>query len=315
MPPSASAPPAGFLNVVSTKRSGHHAFIDWIRDGSAGPVRFINNAVIDPALLGSLPGLARSAAAPAAIVMNYEGVSIPGVSKAMAAQAATGAAVRNILFVRDPLNACASLLQRKALRHAELVMVLRQLFALRNWLKLHQGGQFVGELVFYNRWLADEHYRESLAERLSISPARLPDAITSFGGGSSFQDLSKGGEGAAPHLLRRWKRFADDRLFRTLVTHPHFCGVFLDEVSGAVRDAMGESDEDTERAAYLEAASRQRRRHPIVDRVIEGLIANEAVFERIEALPAGLEKRLTIAKAHIGALLSRPRRAPADPRM
>jgi len=297
--------PAHFINVISTKRSGHHAFISWIETGSSTSTRFINNAAISPDLIASVPKLARSAT-PTTIIMNYEGVSIPGVKKVTPAQVADGATVQNILFVRDPLNACASLLHRKPLRQLELVMILRQLFALRNWLEHYQDGQFDGELAFYNRWLLDPQYRERLADRLSINASRPPSEITSFGGGSSFQDLSKGGESAAPRLLQRWKAYADDRLFCALVNHPCFSDIFMDELSGAIRDGHGDSDEDAERVAFLETACRKRQRFPLVDKVIEGLMGDQAAFERIEALPAGLQKRLFILKAHIGALVSRP---------
>lgn len=301
-----STPPARFINVISTKRSGHHAFISWIQTGSSGPTRFINNAAISPGLIASVTELSRCTPDSPAIIMNYEGVSIPGVDKVTKAQAATGAAVQNVLFVRDPLNACASLLHRKSFRQLELVMILRQLFALKNWLKQYQDRQFDGELAFYNRWLVDPHYRERLADRLSINAAQLPNEITSHGGGSSFQDLSRGGESAAPRLLQRWKAYADDRLFRALVAHPCFSDIFMDELSGAIRDERGYSDEDAERVAFLETACRQRRRLSLVDRVIEGLMGDQEAFERIEALPAGLQKRLLILKAHIGALVLRP---------
>ena len=293
-----------FLNIVSTKRSGHHAFIEWIEDGTARQTQFINNAVVGPGLLARLPGLASTSGD--IILMNYEGVTVAGVSKVIAAQAATGAAVENVLFIRDPLNACASLLHRKSLQHLELVMVLRQLFALRSWLKHYQNRQFEGDLVFYNRWLQDRRYKDSVAARLSINSGSVPDQITSFGGGSSFQDLATGGESAAPHLLNRWRSYADDRLFRSLVTHPYFYDVFLAELSGAISDSAGENDADEERASFLESTRRKRKRNPLVDRIIDRLSEHQAAFERIEALPPGLRKRLLITKAHIGALLAQP---------
>lgn len=297
--------PPRFLNIISTKRSGHHAFIRWIEAGSRAPTRFINNAAPTETLIGSMTRLAQGMPEAGTIILNYEGVSIAGVSKVIGAQEATGADVCNVLFVRDPLNACASLLHRKALRYAELVMILRQLFALRNWLRLYQAGNFNGNIAFYNQWLVSREYRASLADKLSISSTPPPDEITSFGGGSSFKDISTGGEGAASRLLHRWKKYQDDSLFRALITHPHFFQTFMDEVSGAIRDENGLSDDDAERAAFLEEAHKKRPRHSMVDRIIDGMVANEKVYEQIEARPPGLQKRLIIAGAHLRALLPR----------
>ena len=110
---------------------------------------------------------------------------------------ALGAAQHNMLFIRDPLNACASLMQRKAVVYVELVMILRQIFALSDWLKRYQSGESGLDLVFYNRWLADETYRQAVADRLAIENVAVRSEITKFGGGSSFQD-AEGGSAAAP---------------------------------------------------------------------------------------------------------------------
>jgi hypothetical protein len=301
-PDRAEPPRVRFLNVISTKRSGHHALVNWIEDGSSERTRFINNAVIDEALLRSFAGLVSGARGPLTVIMNFEGVTVSGVSRTIAGQKAAGAAVENILFVRDPLNVCASLMHRKAMVHAELVMVLRQLFSLRDWLAAYRRGTADADLVFYNRWLVDDDYRALLAERLSIAPAAVRNEITKFGGGSSFKDLARGGSEAAPRLTSRWKKYAGDRLFRCLLTHPQFADVFLEEVRGEICDARGESDADAERAAYLEAAVRERRSSPYVDRLIDGLARDPDAFCRIEGLSAGLSKRLYIVRTHAKAL-------------
>lgn len=298
------APPVRFFNVISTKRSGHHAFISWYRDGSSGKTEFLNNQVIGNAVVPKALALAQGSAQPATIILNYEGVTVPGVKRILTAQRAAGIPAHSVLFVRDPLNLCASLVRRKPLRHAELVMVLRQLFALRNWLRLLDQDRSCADLIFYNRWLADEDYRAETARLLGVKALPVGAQVTRFGGGSSFQDLAEGGSSSAPRLLRRWKGYEDDSLFRSLVTHPVFADVFLKEVAGELCDALGENDGNEERAAFLRSACRQRRRNPHVDRLIEGLARANGVFETIEMLPPGPYKRYTILKAHLRAVLS-----------
>ncbi|MGI9423586.1 MAG: hypothetical protein ACR2PA_10360, partial [Hyphomicrobiaceae bacterium] len=71
------------------------------------------------------------------LVLNYEGITPLGFDRAAEAQKNIGADIRNVLFLRDPLNLCASLIHRKPIIEFELVMILRQLFAERNWLQLY----------------------------------------------------------------------------------------------------------------------------------------------------------------------------------
>jgi hypothetical protein len=292
-----------FLNVISTKRSGHHALIKWVEDGSRQPTCFINNAPINDAFLARISDLVAKASEPTTVILNYEGVSVAGVHKILAHQRTLGAPQHNMLFARDPLNACASLMQRKAAVYAQLVMILRQLFALSDWLRRYQAGDSGLDLVFYNRWLADENYRQTIADRLAIQNKPVRSEITKFGGGSSFQD-AQGGSAAAPRLLSRWTSYKDDPLFRTMVGHPRFVDIFLAEVNGTITDAGGESDYGQDRAAYLESLRGQPPASAYANRMINGLSRNTRAYQDIEALKGGLHKRALILKAHVGALLN-----------
>ena len=304
LPLGSGSPFVRFLNVISTKRSGHHALIKWIETGSPVPTRFINNAAINPELFGRISDLVRNIREPTTIILNYEGVTPAGVGKVLTVQKDSGASVQNVLFVRDPLNACASLMQRKAVVYAELVMILRQLFALKNWLDLYQQGKANADLVFYNRWLADDDYRASVAQRLGINAQPVGTEVTAFGGGSSFRDLAQGGAAAAPKLLNRWKAYEHDAVFRSLVSHPLLAGTFHDELRGAITDSAGESDRDSGRASFLDVTKRARPSNTVIDRTIVGLNDDQQAFEAIEALPSSMHKRALILKAHMRALLN-----------
>ena len=81
------------------------------------------------------------------------------------------------MFLRDPLNLCASLIRRKALPWLEIVAILRQLFAERDWLMIHARQEVPTlQLIPYSAWLNDNTYRRRIAEafdlRSSTSPAR-----------------------------------------------------------------------------------------------------------------------------------------------
>ncbi len=304
LPLGSGSPFVRFLNVISTKRSGHHALIKWIETGSPVPTRFINNAAINPELFDRISDLVRNIREPTTIILNYEGVTPAGVGKVLTVQKDSGASVQNVLFVRDPLNACASLMQRKAVVYAELVMILRQLFALKNWLDLYQQGKANADLVFYNRWLADDDYRAGVAQRLGINAQPVGTEVTAFGGGSSFRDLAQGGAAAAPKLLNRWKAYEHDAVFRSLISHPLLAGTFHDELRGAITDSAGESDRDENRAAYLAGARNGYSTAGFLGRIIQGLSQDLAAFERIEAQGPSFRKRITIAVTYLNAVSS-----------
>lgn len=301
------------INVISTKRSGHHAFIYWLQAGLGAPSRFNNNAVIGAKLERQLAAFVAtgdegSGETARHLLLNYEGVSPEGLETAWRMQQATGASLRNIVFLRDPLNLCASLIHRKRFVLLDLVMVLRQLIAERRWIERCAAARDPSlHLVFYNPWLQRSDYRERLAAHLGLVSSRANTHISRHGGGSSFGDLDSVSETAdVVQLTRRWQRYRDQRLFAALVGHPTLAPAFLRLVSGELRDCLGESDHDGERHDYLSKLAREPRRHWLVDRLAATLEREPALLQRIEGQNARGKKRVLL-EAHVKALLL-PRR-------
>lgn len=301
-----------FVNVISTKRSGHHAFVRWLRQHRETPAAFVNNVVIGEPIRAHLrtvtgPG-AHGKGANGTTIFNYEGVTLLGLEAAWRMQGAAGGRRVDLLFLRDPLNLTASLMQRKRLARLDLVMILRQLFAERDWLKAYAEGAVPGmSLVGYNDWVLDTAYRRRVADRLGLRSSERIAAVTRHGGGSSFKDMASVGDDEARRLTTRWHGYRDDSLFGAVLTHPRLLPWFEAALAGEIADSFGSTLADPDGLAHLRAVARARPRHPYVDRMIDTLSDRQALFHGIEC-GTSFEKKLGIARAHL-AVLAGPGRA------
>lgn len=300
------APSVSFLNILSTKRSGHHAFVDWLQDGLGGGSTFANNIVLGRDLGAEIerkldrqvlqPG---GGLEPGHYLLNFEGVTPRGFDAVQRAQFNLGAAVRTVLFLRDPLNTLASLLHRKQLPALHIVMLLRQMLALRGWLERHQQGRGGIDLVLYNHWIASADYRARIAHRLGLRPVGWIRREARTGSASSFGDLADFGPAAAPALANRWQAYRGDRLFNAILTHPVMAGTFDRMLAGATHDCLGIGERSDDRLRHFRAVIADRRPHCRLDRVINALAATPEVFERIEAVD-GRGKKGSLLAAHLG---------------
>lgn len=295
------------FNIISTKRSGHHAFIYWLMPGLSGRARFRNNAVIGERLKEEIAAFAAASQGQSdqVLVLNYEGVSPSGLRTAWSFQQGAGCEVRDILFLRDPLNLCASLIHRKAFATLDLLMLLRQLIAERDWLAHHGDARAARpiDLVFYNPWLSDSDYKPALAARLGLAVVSKSGTLSHHGGGSSFQDLDAvEDEEDVAKLTQRWKRYRGHRLFEALVGHSAFSPWFERLCAGDIADCLGRTDRDDERAAYIAGLRRSPRRHILVDRMLAMLGAEPQILQRIESATGKGKKRILL-EAHLKALL------------
>jgi hypothetical protein len=237
-------------------------------------------------------------------ICNFEGVTRPGLeaTRRLQRDAAMGKVV-DLLFLRDPLNTVASLLHRKGWPRLHLVMVLRQVFALQQWLDVaHAGGHEVPALVLYNRWLASASYRKRVEAVLGLSPSVPAARPAPCGSASSFGDIVTIGDCAKQRLLTRWHRYRHDGLFTAIVTHPVFATSFLRYAEGEITDVVGDGDAPVDRAAYLRQAVASRRGDWQVDRMIDGLARQPEIFARIERSHAFAKKR-HILSAHLHSLV------------
>jgi hypothetical protein len=299
-----------FINVISTKRSGHHAFISWLRERSGRPSRFINNAVMGAPMKAHMLRLSAERARagigsspPKTVIFNYEGVTRAGLELTWAAQRAVGGHIRNVLFLRDPLNLCASLIHRKALPWLEIVAVLRQLFAEREWLTIYAQREVPAlQLILYNAWLIDDAYRRHIAEAFELQSSTRIHEVSSYGGGSSFSRSTILADPAVASLTTRWHSYRDNAFFNALMTHPNLRPSFEAALSGEIADEAGHSLADDAGLAHLRAKSRPRSRHLLVDRMADRLSERPDLFHAIECSNAE-RKKIHLVWAHITALI------------
>ena len=300
-----------FINVISTKRSGHHAFVRWLRQNREMPAAFVNNAVIGEPIRAHLRAVsgpaARGQGAGGTTIFNYEGVTRLGLEAAWQMQRAAGGRRVDLLFLRDPLNLAASLMHRKRVARLDLVMILRQLFAERDWLKAYAEGAVPGlPLIGYNAWVLDADYRQRVADRLGLRSSERVAAVTRHGGGSSFKDLASVGDDEARRLTTRWHGYRADSLFGALLTHPRLLPWFEAALAGEITDSFGATLADPDGLAHLRAVARARPRQSYADRMIDALSDRQELFHGIES-GTSFGKKLGIARAHL-AVLSGPGR-------
>jgi hypothetical protein len=296
--------PFDVINVMSTKRSGHHAFIAWIMEHAPGTYLAVNNVHPSPAFLVGYEQRIREAG-PAKLILNYEGVSRSGVDAVRTAQKRLGQAALDIVFLRDPANLLASLLAHKKRPAQEIVMIARQLFAEKTWLdeRAAKGGAQTRDIthVSYTSWLMDDAYRRRLADYLGLAGSDPYAKVPSHGGGSSFGDLDTVSAEDRRALLTRWRGLQDDTLFRALLSHKAFRTTFETALSGATRDSFGGALADPEALAFVRSIPQDRPAPFLIDRTIGALARRADIFQAIE-ISSPLVKKAHILRATAAAL-------------
>lgn len=281
-----------FLNIISTKRSGHHAFIDWILAQAPDAV-FVNNRPLPRAEADM-----RAARDGRLHIVNFEGITPHGVARVQAAERGSR---REVVFLRDPLNTVASLIRRKARPVAEVVMLCQQLFALRDWLERRRGpGEEVH--ISYNAWLLDPGYRQTAAERLGLPGADLPEAVTAPGGGSSFGGPARVDEAGRAARLQRWRNLADHPAFNAMIGHEAVRDTFEAACAGDLVDALGADFRDDDAALHLRRLRSERTPGPrLLHRAVSRLWERRALYRDLEAA-TGLARKAHVWRATLASL-------------
>ena len=223
------------IQIISTKRSGHHAFLNWYAKGRAEPVAFFNDIVPSkrpwvndrvayfndhPPIAGK-NGLQKLINAPHVVLVNQEGRrpdNVRALTEDFLKKKLQARVVRHT-FLRDPLNFLASSVKRwntrepyqsfkpflQALAFEEIVMGLQS-----------------DDFIAFSGWRFDEAYREELAQRLGIENTTPEQKVTLYGGGSSFSGKRYVVSGADERsdLIGRWEKMRDD---------PGFLAMFRDD--------------------------------------------------------------------------------------
>lgn len=223
--------PGRVLRVYGMRRSGNHALIDWIMRNTRGGALFLNNCkpLRDPvatsngitvykdgAQLSPPEGVSKIAAAgdtPLALV-SYED-RIPPLER----QPLYAASEICVIIYRSFLHWAASLL-RKIQRNPgygpleRMRVMMNALATYGTMLDRVQDDDVVP--LLYDRWNADDSYRNDMVSRLGL-PGRDLDKgkVQTYGGGSSFQ-----GKFAAVDTLetdQRATQMADDLEYQLIL--------------------------------------------------------------------------------------------------
>ena len=295
------------LNIVTTKRSGHHAFIEWIEKGAAGQAGLLNNAPVlsgfEDRLADALDGFAGRT-----LIVNFEGVGPDVLAMARDVQRNLGLTARTIYFLRDPLNMLASVTARKPTRRLARPFVLRQALAQAACIDAAMADPDA-ELFFYNRWVTGDGYRARVAERLGIrDPGRLPMARR-HAGGSSFGGVRSGIMPNVRDLTDRWRTVQSTGLLAGLHASRHTGPAFDAHLDGRLRDAFGEGDVDPDRAAFWHALRFDERPDRLVPVMLDELVRNRERRMRLEAGSSWVKKRagLSLFASTVLRSVQRPR--------
>lgn len=290
-----------FVNVISTKRSGHHAFIEWYRMHHPVSTVFLNNHPLNDTLSKHLIShVASRQNIP--LILNYEGAMPSGVQKTILHQTNLSDDIKSIVFLRDPLNVLASLIHRKQSKIANLVMIARQLLAQRYWLLDRQSLNSGFLHVSYNSWLFDASYRTLVSETLGLQSHELSNAITPQGGGSSFGHEKELSGGDRLKLAKRWHGYRGEPFFEALAAHPIFAKVFHQAYCGCFPDSFNGTFADDEARDYLEKLSKRRRSISIVNHLIHRLADRIDLFEKMDSAGSTGKKPL-ILRAYLTAVV------------
>lgn len=215
------------LFVLGVRRSGNHAIINWLIDcfpkesvlsiNSADPAffRIVDERVsIDRNRYGAIHVSDQHRV----LIVSYENLDPALVPVAHNAQIANRA--HTIFVLRDLANTAASIV-RGAKDYPSFSYRFRVLDFPAVWCRyarLLLAGESSVTPVLFNRWFADPSYRANILAKLDI--ARVDgrvDAVSSYGGGSSFDGLARDGNASSMSVLSRWREMEDDQLFQFLI--------------------------------------------------------------------------------------------------
>lgn len=156
------------------------------------------------------------------LIQSYEDVNLKIIKEIETQKIGTSQRVCNVLIIRDPYNWLASRIQFKRRKVREF-KVDKQITEL--WKQYAR--EYLGETnilgdrkvcINYNLFVSDKKYQKEVCDKLGLPFEKMSfDHKLNFGAGSSFTGLKKE-ENRNYH--QRWKRFANDGLFKSLTADP-----------------------------------------------------------------------------------------------
>ena len=216
--------------VISTKRSAHHAFITWFCQNARRPIVFFNNALpsspprlreVERFHIDIAPRMDRVdelVEGQNDVLLNFEGKipsSIEKWNRKYLQPRLKGRLVR-VVFLRDPVNTLASLAKRcRPSDFRSLFKYFYQVLALEEILgRLAQkDSNFCEKVVLMAPWLTNDLYRAEVAAYFQLTPGAPPVRVTRQGGGSSFHGMDYEPSDNPAALAERWRAVEDNPLF------------------------------------------------------------------------------------------------------
>ncbi|NBB70423.1 MAG: hypothetical protein GVY33_08880 [Alphaproteobacteria bacterium] len=301
--PEPDPPSVDLVEVVASKRSAHHAFINWFCNHAPRPLVYFNNVwptsrprlrharVAHADLTTTDAALKRSplellTTFPLLTVLNFEGrlpLNIDRWNREFLAPRTTKR-VRQIVFLRDPVNTAASLAWRtKTHDYVDLFRFFHQIHGIEALLTTAlDAPAAVDEVVPLWRWQEDDGFRRDLAGRWRLRDAALPEDVSRFGGGSSFGDTAFAGDDRR-RLYARWRQALHSPLFLAPFTDDRFCALtraYIDALGHGADVALADLDTVVRAARGSERAARWKRRF------LDGLRAGRALLVELERSPS-----------------------------
>ena len=216
--------------VISTKRSAHHAFITWFCQNARRPIVFFNNVLpsspprlreVERFHLDIAPRMDRVdelVEGPNDVLLNFEGKipsSIEKWNEKYLLRRLNGRLVR-VVFLRDPVNTLASLAKRcRPNDFRSLFKYFYQVLALDEIITrlAEKRSNFCEKVVLMSPWLSDESYRSEVAAFFQLASGAPPARVTKQGGGSSFKGMAYDPADDTAALHERWRAVEDNPLF------------------------------------------------------------------------------------------------------
>ncbi len=228
--------------IISTKRSAHHAFIAWLGRNAGKPIAFFNNVIPStPPKLRELTffnttqnvsedeRLHMLLAGDCDALVNFEGKLPESIERWNSDYLLPRLQSRlhRILFLRDPINTLASLAKRsRPARFRSRFNFFYQALCIEEMLThLHNNpAGLCDRTVIFSAWRMNSDYRAKLASELGLKGSELPLQVTPFGGGSSFGGMNFDPATQTSELFERWRAVEDN---------PMFLAPFADQASQA----------------------------------------------------------------------------------
>lgn len=212
------------LCCVATKRSGHHAFLEWLLTHRPGGYAYFNNVnPQSPTLVGTAFESSSDALTAdrhddaSTLVTSFENKPLEAVLSSPALAQAPGRRRLLILLVRDPINVLASATKILEEKPAQARDHERWLSDFKTaW--VNHAKEFLGQTsltetspwepmkVSYNLYIRDAAYRDAIAAQLGMNGSDLLTGLSRFGrGGNTFFGNRKSYKPDVQALESRWR--------------------------------------------------------------------------------------------------------------